>query len=119
LNQKVNVVPISYKLCFIAFTHNSNYSGGFNFKEDGSNYRDVFVGGDCDSAVSELCELLGWGAELQEIMTQVKAGQPPVQTPKPDAKEGTGASGPKAEVANNAEIEAEAARERIRSSKHK
>ena len=39
---------------------------GFNFSE--GNYRDVFYQGDCDAGVEELCSLLGWSDDLQQLI---------------------------------------------------
>lgn len=36
------------------------------------NYRDVFVEGDCDDSVRELCSLLGWEEELLELNEKTK-----------------------------------------------
>lgn len=38
---------------------------GYRFNE-ADNYRDVFVGGDIDASVRKLCDLLGWGAQLNK-----------------------------------------------------
>ena len=38
------------------------------------NYRDVFVQGDCDDGVRRICDALGWTAELDELLHQIRAG---------------------------------------------
>ena len=43
--------------------------GGFDFSA-ASNAADGFYEGDCDDAARELCDLLGWGAELEAALTQ-------------------------------------------------
>lgn len=47
----------------------SRLQGGFRF-QDGENRRDVFLQGDCDTTVLELCRLLGWEEELARLMEQ-------------------------------------------------
>ena len=42
------------------------YSKGFNFGQ--GNYRDALFEGDCDAGVRELCQLLGWGADLEALV---------------------------------------------------
>ena len=37
------------------------------------NYRDIFMPGDCDDSVRELCDAMGWRAELEAIYAQVQA----------------------------------------------
>lgn len=49
-------------------------SKGFRFG-DWDNTRDVFVKGDCDAGVWQLCELLGWTEDLQKL---IKAGPVPL-----------------------------------------
>uniref|UniRef100_A0A7S0RTZ3 Deacetylase sirtuin-type domain-containing protein n=1 Tax=Chlamydomonas leiostraca TaxID=1034604 RepID=A0A7S0RTZ3_9CHLO len=44
--------------------------GGFDFD---ASHRDVWLGGDCDSAVQQLAAELGWGSELGELVAAGKA----------------------------------------------
>eukprot|EP00929_Paragymnodinium_shiwhaense_P066840 TRINITY_DN33583_c0_g1_i1.p1 TRINITY_DN33583_c0_g1~~TRINITY_DN33583_c0_g1_i1.p1 ORF type:complete len:326 (+),score=48.11 TRINITY_DN33583_c0_g1_i1:115-1092(+) len=42
-------------------------SAGFRFDDPGT--RDVFLEGNCDDGISQLCSLLGWEAELSDMMS--------------------------------------------------
>jgi len=44
----------------------SSFGNGFHFTS-GEGGRDVFIQGDCDAGVLELCKHLGWEAELKEL----------------------------------------------------
>jgi len=42
---------------------------GFQFEHE-KNFRDLFLKGDCDSAIRELCNALGWDKELDKIIVE-------------------------------------------------
>ena len=44
--------------------------GGFDFSNSRGSGRDVLHLGDCDGAVEQLAELLGWGQELQLLVRE-------------------------------------------------
>ncbi|KAF8071129.1 sirt2 [Scenedesmus sp. PABB004] len=50
--------------------------GGFVFDEEDGAWRDALYLGDCDDAVAELAELLGWGDDLRAL---IEAGGPPTE----------------------------------------
>lgn len=46
----------------------SDMGGGGSLDFSSSNYRDALYLGDCDEGVQELCRLLGWQEELQQLV---------------------------------------------------
>lgn len=41
---------------------------GFRFSNPETNSRDVFFEGDCDAGACKLAEILGWTADLEEVV---------------------------------------------------
>lgn len=48
----------------------------FNFDTKEGGYRDVFHKGDCDAGCRRLAELLGWGADLDKLIAEVRGKFP-------------------------------------------
>lgn len=66
-------------------------AGGFTFEEAEGAYRDVLYLGDTDDGVCELCDLLGWRQELDDMIAAAPdaAGSPNKHS---SAQDGSGSS---------------------------